>query len=242
MADKLVAKTQLQYFKGKLDQVYVAKEVGKTLTTNDFTDEYKTKLDGIESGANKTIVDSALNKESENPVQNKVIATKLDEITSVGGEPNKIEVIKVNGVQQEIEPSDKSVDISVPTKVSQLQNDSDFQTSSEVETAITSKGYETEESVDEKLTQYAKKSDISSVYKYKGSVETYDDLPTENQQIGDVYNVETDDSIHNIKEGDNVAWDGAKWDVLSGTVDLSNYYDMTNYPLCTNGDIDEIFA
>ena len=203
MADKLVAKTQLSYFKGKLDEEFVAKETGKGLSTNDFTNEYKTKLDGI--------------------------ATKLDEIVSQGGEPNKIEVIKVNGTQQEIEPSDKSVDISVPTKVSQLQNDSGFQTSANVESILSSKNYAT-------------KSDISSVYKYKGSVETYAELPTEHQQVGDVYNVESADSAHGIKAGDNVAWNGTAWDVLSGTVDLSNYYDKTNYPLCQNADIDEIFA
>lgn len=37
----------------------------------------KEKLDGIEAGANKTIVDSELNASSENPVQNKVINTAL---------------------------------------------------------------------------------------------------------------------------------------------------------------------
>lgn len=232
MADKLVAKTQLEYFKSKLDakndEKYVAKEAGKVLSTNDFTNEYKTKLDGIEAGANKTVVDESLNKESTNPVQNKAIATKLDEITSQGGEPNTIETIKVNGSPLEPDGS-KAVDISVPTKVSQLQNDSDYQTAAKVEQTLTSKNYAT-------------KSDISSVYKYKGSVESYAELPQSEQQIGDVYNVETADSSHGVKAGDNVAWNGTAWDVLSGTVDLSNYYDMTNYPLCQNSDIDEIFA
>lgn len=228
MADKLVAKTQLSYFKGKLDEEFVAKETGKGLSTNDFSNTYKTKLDGIEEGANKTVVDSALNTESTNPVQNKVIATKLEEITSQGGEPNTIETIKVNGSPLEPDGS-KAVDISVPTKVSQLQNDSGYQTAANVEQTLTSKNYAT-------------KSDISSVYKYKGSVETYANLPSSGQTTGDVYNVETADSSHGVKAGDNVAWNGTAWDVLSGTVDLSNYYDMTNYPLCQNADIDEMFA
>lgn len=38
----------------------------------------KTKLDGIETGANKTIVDSSLSATSENPVQNKVVKSALD--------------------------------------------------------------------------------------------------------------------------------------------------------------------
>lgn len=232
MADKLVAKTQLEYFKSKLDakndEKYVAKEAGKVLSTNDFTNAYKTKLDGIEAGANKTVVDESLNKESTNPVQNKAIATKLEEITSQGGEPNTIETIKVNGSPL-VPDGSKAVNISVPTKVSQLTNDSGYQTAANVEQTLTSKNYAT-------------KSDISSVYKYKGSVETYAELPESEQQIGDVYNVETADSSHGVKAGDNVAWNGTAWDVLSGTVDLSNYYDMTNYPLCQNADIDEMFA
>lgn len=38
----------------------------------------KKKLDGIADGANKTIIDSSLSSTSTNPVQNKVIKTKLD--------------------------------------------------------------------------------------------------------------------------------------------------------------------
>jgi len=41
--------------------------------------EDKTKLDGIASGANKTVVDSALSSSSTNPVQNKVVNTALEE-------------------------------------------------------------------------------------------------------------------------------------------------------------------
>lgn len=46
----------------------------------------KNKLDGIEDGANKTIVDSALSSTSTNPVQNKVINDKLeDKVDKVNG-------------------------------------------------------------------------------------------------------------------------------------------------------------
>ena len=40
--------------------------------------EDKEKLDGIAAGANKTIVDAALNNSSVNPVQNKIIKAELD--------------------------------------------------------------------------------------------------------------------------------------------------------------------
>ena len=74
---------------------------------------------------------------------------------------------------------------------------------------------------------------VASVYKYKGSVNSYADLPTADQVEGDVYNVATADAAHGIKAGDNVAWVAVKgeveahWDVLAGTVDLSGYFTKT---------------
>ena len=56
---------------------------------------------------------------------------------------------------------------------------------------------------------------VSSVLKFKGSVVTKENLPTEGMVVGDVYNVEAD--------GSNYAWDGSNWDKLSETVDLSGY-------------------
>lgn len=51
----------------------VDKVTGKGLSTNDFTAAYKTKLDGIATNANYTVVDDTLKSDSTNPVQNKVI-------------------------------------------------------------------------------------------------------------------------------------------------------------------------
>ena len=78
------------------------------------------------------------------------------------------------------------------------------------------------------LTVYALKTDISTIYRYKGSVDTYSQLPVASQVVGDVYNIATDDSSHGIKAGDNVAWNGSYWDNLSGYVDLSPYLTIEN--------------
>lgn len=56
---------------------------------------------------------------------------KIDEITSVGGEPNTIDYIKVNGTILEVEKdaegkSTKTVNVVVPTKVSDLTDDKDL--------------------------------------------------------------------------------------------------------------------
>lgn len=69
---------------------------------------------------------------------------------------------------------------------------------------------------------------LTTVYKYKGSVATYADLPTTGQKVGDVWNVETADPDHGIKAGDNVAWDGAQWDTLGGNHDLSGYAQLNS--------------
>ncbi len=70
--------------------------------------------------------------------------TKLSGIVS-GAQVNVIESVKVNGTK--VEPSSKAVDISVPTKVSQLTNDSDFQNATQVNSTITGKGYQTKSQV-----------------------------------------------------------------------------------------------
>lgn len=59
---------------GKVDKVE-----GYGLSENDFTDTNKTKLDGIEAEANKTVVDNALDGTSANPVENRVVKSSLDE-------------------------------------------------------------------------------------------------------------------------------------------------------------------
>ena len=69
---------------------------------------------------------------------------------------------------------------------------------------------------------------LTTVYQYKGSVATYADLPTTGQKVGDVWNIETADPDHGIKAGDNVAWDGAQWDILGGNQDLSGYAQLNS--------------
>ena len=72
-------------------------------------------------------------------------------------------------------------------------------------------------------TTYAKKSDITNIYKFKGTKTNYADLPTTDRVTGDVWNITNADAEHGIKAGDNVAWNGTEWDNLSGVVDLSAY-------------------
>lgn len=55
-------------------------------------------------------------------------------------------------------------------------------------------------------SDYALKSDITNMYKYKGSVAAVSNLPSSGNTTGDVYNVEA--------TGMNYAWNGQAWDAL----------------------------
>lgn len=75
---------------------------------------------------------------------------------------------------------------------------------------------------------------IDNIFTYKGNIESYDLLPSDSANIGDVYNVESDFTIvestplgdetsKHYYAGTNVAWNGTSWDPLTGSVDLSSY-------------------
>lgn len=91
----------------------------------------------------------------------------------------------------------KYVDDNIPTKVSDLTNDSDFQTATQVNQAISTA--------------------ISSAYKYKWSVANQAALPASGNTTGDVWNTED--------TGMNYAWTGSAWDALWAIVDLSGKQD-----------------
>ena len=84
----------------------------------------------IEGGGSAVVVDNALSDTSENPVQNKVITARVTSIeTSLGSKANASDI---------------------PTKVSQLENDSQYQTKANLDTALAN--YATTSEVNSKNT------------------------------------------------------------------------------------------
>lgn len=124
----------------------VDKVAGKQLSTNDFTNAYKTKLDGIQAEANKTIVDSAINSSSTNPVQNKVIVTELNKkVDKVSGKQlstndftnsykTKVDSISTVGLTNNYNDLDNLP--TIPYNISDLINDSGFITAAQAEAQI----------------------------------------------------------------------------------------------------------
>ena len=89
------------------------------------------------------------------------------------------------------------------------------------------------------LSDYAKKSDFTSALKYKGSKDTFAQLPTTGNENGDTWNIKiaggTDRHGVPIKAGDNVSYvidettpAETGWDVQGGTTDLSGYVEIVS--------------
>ena len=93
-----------------------------------YNKEKLTNLEALQE-LSKRIEQDYATKESVNS-----LSKRVDDLVTAGGEPNVIETVKVNGVAQEV--SEKAVDIKVPTKVSELTNDSACQTNTGVAQAI----------------------------------------------------------------------------------------------------------
>lgn len=114
---------------------------------------------------------------------------------------------------------------TVPTATSDLTNDSNFV--SDASYVHTDNNYTTTEK--QKLaafssaSDYALKTDLTGLYKYKGSVATVANLPSSGNTTGDVYNVES--------SGMNYAWDGSAWDALG---------EIFTVTAITNAEIDTI--
>lgn len=84
------------------------------------------------------------------------------------------------------------------------------------------------------LTNYVQKEDVASALNWKGSVDTFDNLPT-GAEVGDMYNVKAEwtDADGKHTAGTNVAWNGTAWDAMATAVTIT--------PV-SNDEIDAMFA
>lgn len=127
-----------------------------------------------------------------------------EELSEVASRPDTIEHIKVNNVEATI--TEETVNITVPTTVAELSDSGN----------------------------YATKADLSSAVNYRGSVATYDLLPSSGLSNGDMYNV-ADTNM-------NYIWNGTAWDPMSEMVDISGKVDKSDVTLATNAQIDALFS
>lgn len=123
---------------------------------------------------------------------------------------------------------DNTADIDKPISTA-TQTALDSKVNSEIGKGLSTNDYTDEEknklAAFGQASDYALKSDIINVYKYKGSVTTISLLPLDDNITGDIYNVED--------SGMNYAWNGTEWDALG---------EIFTIPAISNNDIDIIMA
>lgn len=202
----------------------VDKVEGKVLSTNDYTTEEKNKLAGIAVGAEVNVNADWNATEGDALILNKpTIPSNVSELTNDSGYITKdvgdltnysttdtVNQVINNAVSSKVDTSSISAvatsgdynDLNnkpvIPSSTSELTNDSNYITSSEVDTKINSA--------------------VAAVYKVRGSVDNYESLPISNVVVGDVYNL--------LDTGSNyvcISIDPIIWDKLSETIDLSSY-------------------
>lgn len=174
------------------------------------------------------------------------VATRVKALEVVGAQANKIESIKVNGTAQTIDP-DKSVNITVPTKTSQLNNDSTFQTSAQVvaaiNTAISKSGHASFQKVDAVPKADAAQENI--LYLVMNTTTKHYDIYAKIKGSSDSYTMELlDDTTVDLSgKVDKVAGKGlstndyttAEKTKLAGIAEGANKYVHPGYTAKTSG-------
>lgn len=180
MANKYLDYAGLSYFTNKIKALFVQKEDGKGLSTEDYTTAEKSKLANLPADAEKNII--------------------------IG--------IQRNGLT--VTPSNRIVNIEVPVKVSDLTNDSNFMTETEVLNAISNSQHMTKEIVDT--------------------------LPTTGEEFK-MYLVPVEGDENNVYE--EWLWINNTWEKIGDTatvVDLTPYLKKTDMVAITDVEIDNILA
>ena len=180
MANKYLDYAGLSYFTNKIKALFVQKEDGKGLSTEDYTTAEKSKLANLPADAEKNVI--------------------------IG--------IQRNGLT--VTPSNRIVNIEVPVKVSDLTNDSNFMTETEVLNAISNSQHMTKEIVDT--------------------------LPTTGEQFK-MYLVPVEGDENNVYE--EWLWINNAWEKIGDTatvVDLTPYLKKADMVAITNAEIDNILA
>lgn len=131
----------LQHLIGLIKDNFVQKESGKGLSKNDYTDEDKQKLSTLKTYNVATTEEAGL-----------LSSSNLNKINGLeeGAEKNVITKVKRNGTLVNV--SNKEVDISVPTKISELVDDKDLVDKAQVQKLINDAKHMKKEIVAEKPT------------------------------------------------------------------------------------------
>ncbi|MBP5704230.1 MAG: hypothetical protein J6X12_05975 [Paludibacteraceae bacterium] len=201
---------------------FVAKKQGKDLSTNDFTDILKTKLDNISAGAEVNTIESiAVNGTAQMPVDKEINL-----------------VIPTGELASKDKISSTDFDNTLANAFAAKAN-----------SATSLSGYGITDAYTKTETDNKISSAISGVYKVMGSV-TFANIPTAGNVEGYVYNITdafttTSDFVEGADKeypaGTNIVYTSSgKWDCLAGIYDFSNYVQTSDLVDITSTEIAEI--
>lgn len=203
-----------------------------------------------------------------------VVSDRVNDLIAEGGEPNVIEIVKVNGTALTPD-ANKAVNVAVPTETSQLTNDGDGTSNYATEDYVDANGGKidvikvngTAQTITNKevnLTVPTKASDLTNDSGYQNATEVQDlidasladitgidfqvvdELPTPAGEHGVIYLLHVGGSGTDIY--DEYIWltptgQQAHYEKIGTTdIDLSGYWDKATYVIATTADIDAIFA
>lgn len=199
-------------------QAQLAKKVdavtGKGLSTEDYTSAEKEKLAGL--------ANYVLPAASTSTLGGVMVATTSDPV------PSKT-ALKADATGKAFVDWAEAPDATTAVK-GLIKLGTGFKPNTEtgaidIDTSVVGGGSVAWGDITGKPDNLATTDDITNIYKYKGSVATYDALPTTDLAVGDVYNVEAD--------GMNYGWTGTEWDALGATFSIT---------AITNDEIDALFT
>lgn len=210
------------------DTTKVDKVEGKGLSANDYTNEEKAKLGGVEANANNYTLPDA----SASVKGGVTVGTNVDvsggKISVKNGTTNQKGVVQLSSATDDT----STTKAATPSAVKAAYD----LAAGKQSPATSLAGY----GIADAYTKDEVDAKMSSALEYKGSKDTYADLPTTGNKKGDVWNIVNADAAHGVNAGDNVAWNGTTWDVLAGTMDLSAYMLAEDLVAISNAELDNI--
>ena len=241
-------------------------------TDTNYTQSEKTKLAGIETGANKTVVDSTLSSTSTNPVQNKAVNTalgnKVDKVSGKGlstEDYTTVEKNKLAGIANNA--NNYSLPAASASKLGGVKIGANITVSADGTISVEAMEWANINGRPTKLSQFTNDSNfitaaVNNLTNYYTKSNTYTKIEVDNligaiktisiEVVASLPSTGASNIIYLVSNGgsnpnayDEYVWVSStnKFEKIGTTdIDLSGYWSKTELVECTNAEIEALFA